>query len=67
MLSVHRGKVFGVAGEMVFMLAALALPLQCTTGYLLYMDRRRKKARARAARLTECPPDWQKGPPRGTF
>jgi sulfite reductase (NADPH) flavoprotein alpha-component len=67
MLAVHRGKVFGVAGEMVFMLAALALPLQCTTGYLLYMDRRRKKARARAARLTECPPDWQKGPPRGTF
>jgi sulfite reductase (NADPH) flavoprotein alpha-component len=67
MLAVHRGKVFGVAGEMVFMLAALALPLQCTTGYLLYIDRRRKKARARAARLTECPPDWQKDPPRGTF
>jgi sulfite reductase (NADPH) flavoprotein alpha-component len=50
MLAVHRGKVFGVAGEMVFMLAALALPLQCTTGYLLYIDRRRRKARARAAR-----------------
>jgi sulfite reductase (NADPH) flavoprotein alpha-component len=55
MLAVHRGKVFGVAGELVFMLAALALPLQCLTGYLLYIDRRRKKARARAARLAERP------------
>jgi sulfite reductase (NADPH) flavoprotein alpha-component len=52
MLSVHRGKVFGVAGEIVFMLAALAVPLQCITGYLLYIDRRRKKARARAAGRT---------------
>ena len=70
MLAVHRGKVFGVAGEMVFMLAALALPLQCTTGYLLYMDRRRKKARARAARHRQHDqnvPDWQKDSPRGTF
>ena len=63
MLSVHRGKVFGIAGEMVFMLAALGLPLQCITGYLLYIDRRRKKARARAA----LSPDWQKDSPRGTF
>jgi sulfite reductase (NADPH) flavoprotein alpha-component len=48
MLSVHRGKVFGVAGAVVFMLAALMLPLFCITGYLLYLDRRRKKAAARA-------------------
>jgi sulfite reductase (NADPH) flavoprotein alpha-component len=50
MLSVHRGKVFGLAGAVVFMLAALMLPLHCVTGYLLYLDRRRKKAEARAAR-----------------
>ena len=50
MLSVHRGKVFGLAGVVVFMLAALMLPLFCVTGYLLYLDRRRKKANARAAR-----------------
>ena len=50
MLSVHRGKVFGFAGMVVFMLAALMLPLFCITGYLLYMDRRRKQANAKAAR-----------------
>jgi sulfite reductase (NADPH) flavoprotein alpha-component len=50
MLSVHRGKVFGFAGAVVFMVAALMLPLFCITGYLLYLDRRRKKANARAAR-----------------
>jgi sulfite reductase (NADPH) flavoprotein alpha-component len=50
MLSVHRGKVFGFAGAVVFMLAALMLPLFCITGYLLYLDRRRRNANARAAR-----------------
>src|SRR6185312_6489535 len=46
----HRGKVFGVVGAFVFMLAALMLPLFCMTGYLLYLDRRRKKADATAAK-----------------
>jgi sulfite reductase (NADPH) flavoprotein alpha-component len=32
------------------MFAALMLPLFCITGYLLYLDRRRRKAGARAAR-----------------
>jgi sulfite reductase (NADPH) flavoprotein alpha-component len=50
MLAVHRGKVFGIAGTVVFMSAALMLPLFCITGYLLYLDRRRRKAGARAAR-----------------
>ena len=45
MLSVHRGKVFGYVGAVSFMFAALAVPLFCITGYLLYFDRRRKKAR----------------------
>jgi sulfite reductase (NADPH) flavoprotein alpha-component len=49
MYSVHRGRVFGVAGTIVFMLAALMVSFFCITGYLLYLDRRRKKARARAA------------------
>jgi sulfite reductase (NADPH) flavoprotein alpha-component len=51
MLAVHRGKVFGVVGAFVFMLAALMVPLFCLTGYLLYLDRRRKKVDARVARL----------------
>jgi sulfite reductase (NADPH) flavoprotein alpha-component len=52
MLSVHRGKAFGFVGAVVFMLAALMLPLFCITGYLLYLDRRRKKAAARARDAT---------------
>jgi sulfite reductase (NADPH) flavoprotein alpha-component len=47
MLAVHRGRVFGVAGTVVFMLAALMLPLFCITGYLLYLNRRRRKAATR--------------------
>jgi len=66
MLSVHRGKVFGLMGQVVFMLAALMIPFQCVIGYLLYLDRRRKKAAARAAReATQL--DWQKKPPDCTF
>jgi len=49
MYSVHRGRVFGVVGTIVFMLAALMVSFFCITGYLLYLDRRRRKARARAA------------------
>jgi len=40
------------------MLAALMVSFFCITGYLLYLDRRRKKARARAASagmFTEAP------------
>jgi sulfite reductase (NADPH) flavoprotein alpha-component len=51
LLAVHRGKVFGWPGTVLFMLAALTVPLFCLTGYLLYLDRRRKQARTRAARL----------------
>jgi sulfite reductase (NADPH) flavoprotein alpha-component len=50
MLAVHRGRVFGLAGAVVFMLAALTVPLFCLTGYLLYLDRRKKQARTKAAR-----------------
>jgi sulfite reductase (NADPH) flavoprotein alpha-component len=48
MLSIHRGSAFGLAGAVVFMAAALFMPLFPTTGWLLYLDRRRKKAEARA-------------------
>jgi sulfite reductase (NADPH) flavoprotein alpha-component len=51
MLAVHRGKVFGIAGAVLFMFAALMVPFFCVTGYLLYLDRRRKQASTRAARL----------------
>lgn len=56
MLAVHRGKVLGITGVVVFMLAALMVSFFCVTGYLLYLDRRRKQARGRVARLAARPP-----------
>lgn len=50
MLAVHRGKVFGYAGAVIFMLAAVMVPFFCITGYLLYLDRRRKKTASQAVR-----------------
>jgi sulfite reductase (NADPH) flavoprotein alpha-component len=50
LLAVHRGTWFGLPGAIIFMLAAASVPLFCITGYLLYLDRRRKKSAARLAR-----------------
>lgn len=48
-LSVHRGSFFGIGGSVLFMLAALAMPLFTVTGILLYLDRRRRKVATRGA------------------
>lgn len=40
-LAVHRGSFFGLPFAILFMLAALAMPLFPITGYLLYLGRRR--------------------------
>ena len=48
----HMGTYFGLAGRIVNMLASLAMLLFAITGWMLYLDRRRKKseiARQRAA------------------
>ncbi|MFY2762652.1 PepSY domain-containing protein [Arenimonas sp. MALMAid1274] len=48
----HSGSFFGLPGLLLFGLASLAMPLFTITGWLLYLDRRRKKqAAARAADL----------------
>lgn len=53
-LSVHRGSFFGLPGAIVFMLAALLMPLFPITGYLLYLGRR-KAARVRARKQVAVP------------
>jgi sulfite reductase (NADPH) flavoprotein alpha-component len=51
----HSGQFFGTTGVIVFMLASLAMPLFAITGWMLYLDRRRRRARA-AARLGTLSP-----------
>ncbi|WP_445289361.1 PepSY domain-containing protein [Variovorax atrisoli] len=46
----HMGTYFGLPGRIAMMLAALMLPVFSVTGWLLYLDRRRKKREARAGR-----------------
>lgn len=49
MFDIHRGSILGWPGKLVFMLAALSMPLFAVTGLLLYLSRRRHKRMAAAA------------------
>ncbi|KAF1052714.1 MAG: Sulfite reductase [NADPH] flavoprotein alpha-component [Stenotrophomonas maltophilia] len=49
--SLHIGSYFGLTGRILMMLASLSMPLFFITGWLLYLDRRRKKRAARGARV----------------
>lgn len=42
-LDIHRGSIFGWPGQLLFMLAAAAMPLFGVTGVLLYLSRRRHR------------------------
>lgn len=46
----HMGTYFGLPGRIAMTLAALMLPVFSVTGWLLYLDRRRKKRTVRAER-----------------
>ena len=48
--ALHVGSYFGLPGRIVVTLAALTMPLFFVTGWLLYLDRRRKQRQVRAAR-----------------
>jgi sulfite reductase (NADPH) flavoprotein alpha-component len=48
--SLHTGSYFGLAGRIVVTVAAVLMPLFFITGWLLYLDRRRKKREIRSAR-----------------
>jgi sulfite reductase (NADPH) flavoprotein alpha-component len=50
-LPLHTGSFFGVAGEIVFGLSSLSMPLFAVTGWMLYLDRRRARRR-RVERVT---------------
>ncbi|MEA9979216.1 MULTISPECIES: sulfite reductase flavoprotein subunit alpha [unclassified Pseudomonas] len=48
--ALHVGSYFGIVGRVVMSLAALMMPLFFITGWLLYLDRRRKKRQIATAR-----------------
>ncbi len=48
--ALHVGEYFGLPGRILMMLASLSMPLFFVTGWLLYLDRRRKKRAVKAAR-----------------
>lgn len=47
MFVLHSGSYFGMLGKLAMMLASFAMPLFGVTGWMLYLDRRRKKATLR--------------------
>jgi sulfite reductase (NADPH) flavoprotein alpha-component len=48
--ALHVGSYFGLVGRILMALASVCMPLFFITGWLLYLDRRRKKQQIKAAR-----------------
>ncbi|MGV8862305.1 MAG: PepSY domain-containing protein [Pseudomonas sp.] len=48
--ALHVGSYFGIVGRAVMTVASLMMPLFFITGWLLYLDRRRKKRQIKTAR-----------------
>jgi len=46
----HTGEYWGLPGRILMLLASLGMPIFFVTGWLLYLDRRRKKRAIKAAR-----------------
>jgi sulfite reductase (NADPH) flavoprotein alpha-component len=55
MFALHSGSFFGLPGMVALMLASLAMPLFAITGWMLYLDSRKKKQAARKAQVTNPP------------
>ncbi|WP_339546388.1 sulfite reductase flavoprotein subunit alpha [Pseudomonas sp. RA_35y_Pfl2_P32] len=53
--ALHVGSYFGLAGRIVLMVTSLLMPLFFITGWLLYLDRRRKKRQVQQARNDLAP------------
>lgn len=48
--ALHVGSYFGIFGRIILTISALTMPLFFVTGWLLYLDRRRKKKQIKDAR-----------------
>lgn len=48
--ALHVGSYFGLVGRIILTITALSMPLFFVTGWLLYLDRRRKKRQIKDAR-----------------
>ena len=55
--ALHVGSYFGIIGRIILTISALAMPLFFITGWLLYLDRRRKKKQIKNARKDLAQPD----------
>ncbi len=55
MFALHSGSFFGLPGLVLMMLASAIMPLFAITGWMLYLDRRRKKKNLHATRATVAP------------
>ena len=49
--ALHSGSFFGLPGRIIVMLSSLGMLVFFITGWMLYLDRRRKKREVRASRL----------------
>jgi sulfite reductase (NADPH) flavoprotein alpha-component len=61
--ALHVGSYFGIVGRIILTLTALSMPLFFVTGWMLYLDRRRKKRQIKDARqglvpLANDAPAW---------
>jgi sulfite reductase (NADPH) flavoprotein alpha-component len=61
--ALHTGSYFGLPGRVVVMLASLCMSLFFVTGWMLYLDRRRKKRDVRASRGALVPQTATAGEP----
>ncbi|AJP57733.1 hypothetical protein UC34_13580 [Pandoraea vervacti] len=52
--ALHRGSFFGTPGIVVMMLSSLMMPVFFVTGWMLYLDRRRKKRALAASRPVQA-------------
>lgn len=51
MFALHSGSFFGLPGRVIIMLSSLCMLLFFITGWMLYLDRRRKKRQVQASRV----------------